>query len=66
VSAYEYRGLDRNGVHVYGKTAIPPLEFIAEKYRQGWKRLEATRSDEVVGAIEVHKDTHKRIWWASE
>ena len=62
-----FGGVDGRGAARTGVTFDSPADFASRQYRNRWRRLEIRTDDEareLVGAIEPHPDTGRRIWWA--
>lgn len=65
---FRWEGVDRSGRRYLGRNSGDPVSFIEAKYQAGWRRL-SVMSDTVpaaiLGRIEKHQDTGRRIWWSA-
>lgn len=68
MSQYTFTGINRRGGATTGAFTTDddlPGE-VRGAFERGWRSLTVKRGDVIVGAIELHPDTGKRIWWSEE
>ncbi len=62
-----YRGTNRNANHVSGFTTASPDDFVAAKYRAGWRSLyveDTSRPAEDCLVGQIYQTAKGRQWWA--
>lgn len=57
-------GRNRAGHYVSGSTTADPAEFVGAKFKARWQALTLCCPEFIVGAIDRHPDTGRRLWWA--
>lgn len=59
-----YKGISRDGCAVVGVTDCAPAELAARLFDLRYRELTIFERGEIVGSIERHPDTGRRVWWA--